>query len=402
MTGASRVMLGGMGDNPVAFCVPITLTIILLTKHRVSFNNRKLLFTIGLIAFWAIIQIIVKHQYTTKSFANYLYYMYAIIIAYIHIGVYQRKLFHLYEDVMVKLSLLSLIIWTFTNIMPGLAIQIASFFPKTTHGNNFLFLVHWISPLGKHVEYGLTRNAGSSWEPGRFAIMVCLAILFNIYREGVCFKGNKNVIILIVALLTTMSTTGYVMVFLIYTYMYIKKWNAKYLISIILISIPLIYVGINLNFVGKKLEKKLDVNTTVEHIEDSYAWSEQNADGTLAFSMDRFPSMVFEFENFFHDPIIGYGANLTDSYFMRTRTDKIGFTGGLVTLLSKYGIFMAIFFLYVLYMSSLSTSSVFHSNKKYGLMLCFVLSMISYPLIWFPVYTAFWFYGFFLYDKKKY
>jgi hypothetical protein len=399
MTGETRVMLGGMEKNIVAFCIPIVLTVILLYKHPLAFNNSNFKIIIGVLLVWSFVQIMVKHQYTPKSFANYLYYLYAITIAYIHVRIYKRKMFYLYEDVMVKLSLLSLIIWIFTNIAPGLAMQVASLFPKTSHGYNFLYLIHWISPYGRHVTYGLTRNAGCSWEPGRFAIMVCLALLINFYRKGTSFKNNKNGIVLLLSLLTTMSTTGYVLGFVLYAYMYIK--GIKHVIIFTIIGIPIFYLAYQLEFVGEKIESKMKVEETVEHIEETYSWSEQNADGTLAYSMDRFPSMVFEFENFIHDPIIGYGANVLDSYFMRTRTKMIGFTGGLVTMLSKFGIIFGGFLLYILFLSSPRISSVLHSKKKYGILICMVLSMVSYPLIWFPVYTAFWFYGFFLYDETK-
>ena len=401
MTGETRVMLGGMGDYPIAFCIPIVLTIILLFRRPISFSNTNLIFTMGAIFLWSMIQIVVKQQFTIKAMNNYFYMLYAIVIAYIHIRVYKRKMFYLYEDVMVKLSLLSLVIWVFTSVLPSIATNLATLFPETGYGNNLFYLVNWMAPYGIQSTYGLARNAGSSWEPGRFAIMVCLAILINLYRKGVTFRNNKNSIILLLALLTTMSTTGYVLGFVLYAYMYVRKFDLNKIILFTIIAIPLIYAGLQLEFVGKKLENKMNVTSSVEHIEDSYLWSEKHAEGNFAYSMDRFPSFVFEFENFIHDPIIGYGANTTDSYFMKTRTTYIGFTGGLMTLFSRHGIFIAIFLLFVLYRSSIRIALVLHSKKKYGILLCFLISMISYPLIWFPVYTAFWFYGFFLYDETK-
>ena len=401
MTGASRVMLGGMGEHPFAFFIPIILTIILLFNHNVSFSNKKFVFTLVLIVIWSVIQIIVRDQYTAKSYNNYIYFIYAITIAYIHVNVFKSKMFFLYEDIMVKLSVLSLIIWLFTNMIPDTAMKIASLFPQTSHGYNFIYLVHWINPSGRHVEYGLIRNAGCSWEPGRFAIMLCLAIMMNIYRKGVSFRKNKNVVVLLITLLTTMSTTGYVMIFVIYSYMFIKNIFSKYTLFFLIITLPLAYWGMQLNFIGEKLEKSLKVEEIMEHIEDSYSWSEENADGSIAYSMDRFPSFFFEYENFTHDPIIGYGSLVSDSYFMKTRTTAIGFTGGLMTLFSRYGVFMALFFIYALYMSSQKISSLFHSKKRYGLLLCYIMSMISYPLIWFPIYTAFWFYGLFLNNETR-
>lgn len=397
MTLETRVMLGGVREHPIAFIIPIVLTLILLNKHKIPFNNIHLLITIIILVVWSILQLVAKNQYRPIDFANYIYFVYAIIIAYIHVRVYKKKMFYLYEDVMVKLSLLSLIIWIFTNIAPGAAMQVARLFPETSHGYNFLYLIHWISPKGIHVIYGLTRNAGCSWEPGRFAIMISLAILFNIYRCGVKFRNNKNIIVLLITLLTTMSTSGYVLTFLIYAYM--TRINMKNILLYVLLGLLLIYGGTKLVFIGDKLEQRMQVKSQIETLEEQYQWHENQTEGKRLFFMDRFPSMYHEFINFIHDPILGYGSNLDDSYFSKHVTNAVGFTGGLMTVFSKFGIFIAIPLLYILYLSSLQISTLFHSKKKYGLLICFVTSMISYPLIQFPIYTAIWLYSLFIIKK---
>lgn len=402
MTAETRVMCGGLTSNPIAFSIPILLTIVLFRIRKISFRNKKFIFSLGVIFCWSIIQIYTKKQYAFKEFANYLYICYALIFAYIHIQVYGKKIFPLYEDVMLKLCLLSLPIWIFTCLVPDMAMSLASLFPETGYGYNFFFLVNWIrTDSVDQVSYGLIRNAGCSWEPGRFAIMTCLAFMISLYNRGLSLRKNRHILIYLITILTTMSTTGYILFFMIYFYMYLKTFRLSKVFKISFLSLPIILCLVQLDFIGEKLEEKINVNAGIEKIEESYQWTENHNenDNGVAYVMDRFPSFYFECLNFINDPIIGYGGNIEDSFFTKNYTDAIGFSGGLMTLFARHGVFFAVFLLYVLFVSSLRSAGDMKSNKKYGFLLCFLVSMISYPLIWFPLYTAFWFYGFFQ-DRK--
>lgn len=401
MTTETRVMCGGMTSNPIAFSIPLFLTLILVIQKKLSFYDRNLIISLIVFLIWSFIQIYTKRQYDFHDIANYLYILYALIVAYIHVKVFGEKLFLLYEDVILKLSLLSLIIWLFTCLLPDIAMMVAKMFPETSHGHNLLYLVNWIRTDDlQHVTYGLIRNSGCSWEPGRFAIMVCLAFMISLYYKGLSLKNNKHILVYLVTILTTMSTTGYILFIVIYAYMFMKSFRPTRILKILIILIPLAYSASQLEFIGEKLKEKLDVNESVEHIEESYQWTENNNENgeNVAYAMDRFPSLYFEGLNFINDPIIGYGGNLKDSFFVKNYTDAIGFTGGLMTLFARHGIFLAFFLLYVLYTSSIAFAKELNSKKKYGILICFLVSMISYPLIWFPLYTAFWFYGFFYSD----
>ena len=400
MVPETRVMTGGITTRPVAFAIPVFLTVILLLRNRVKFG-KNFYFLLILLLVWSVIQIEVKKQYQLKELANYFYIIYAYILAYIHFSIYKKKMFVLYEDIMVIFAKISLVIWLFTTVAPNVALQVARLFPQTPHGYNFLFLINWIDPNSLQVTYGMIRNSGCAWEPGRFAIMLCLAILVNLYDRGVVFRKNKNVIWLLVALLTTMSTTGYVLCVILYLYFYVKRLNLQYVLGALIVIVPVIYFGLQLEFIGEKLQDRLNVKEDVDHIEMSWQWTEQhneNEDG-VAYSMDRFPSMYFEFQNFMHDPIIGYGANVEYSYFYKNYTTALGFCGGLAQIFGKYGIILGLIFFFILYKSSIVISRDFESRKTLGFFIYAFISMISYPLIWQALYTAFWFYGY--YENKN-
>ena len=56
------------------------------------------------------------------------------------------------------------------------------------------------------------RNTGFTWEPKAFANFLMLGILFNLLRYRLRFF-NKRMIIMLITLITTFSTTGYIMIF---------------------------------------------------------------------------------------------------------------------------------------------------------------------------------------------
>ena len=55
---------------------------------------------------------------------------------------------------------------------------------------------------------GAYRNCGFTWEPGGFACFLILAIIINLASNKFKIR-NKSLMILILSLITTFSTTGY-------------------------------------------------------------------------------------------------------------------------------------------------------------------------------------------------
>lgn len=395
MTPETRVTTGGISTRPIAFLIPIVLTIILLFRNKIIYNKNfyKILFVLIL---WSFIQICVKQEFDIIGTVNYFYIVYAYFMAYIHCRVFGKKMFPLYERIIVVLAKISLLVWGFSVVLPGIVAQISNYFPKTGYGYNILYIINLMDPNGAQVTNGIIRNAGCSWEPGRYAIMLCLAIMINLYTNGIKFKKNKNIVWLLLALLTTMSTTGYILCAILYLYFYIKRISIKYVFGTIIIGIPLFLLGLQISFIGNKLKDKLNVKEDINHIEYSWQWTEEhNEKDGVAYSMDRFPSMYYEFQNFIKDPIIGYGGNVMNSFFYQTYTSSLGFTGGLVQVFSKHGIILGILFFLILYKSSKKISCDLKSSKYLGVFIYSLISMISYPLLWQNLYTALWFYGIF-------
>lgn len=379
-----------------AIFLPIILTMILCVKHRVSFKNRSLAILLLLVLFWALIQL-VKFGFKGASLLPYVFYF--CIISYIHFTVFGKKIFLIFEDIMVKLCILSIVLWGIGVLLPGFAIYFFHLMPgydTGLYGDNFFYIFNWMNPAKAQVIEGtmISRNAGFSWEPGRFSIMLIVAITINLIHEGLKYKKNRNLCWLTIALITTFSTTGYCAYVIIISYFYIKHFSVKYLFGYIFIIIPIFFLSSEINFLGEKIDRQITESFTLENYQNSLLHAE-NSNESYAFSLERFPSMIFEFDNILHEPLFGYGLAHVNSYYNSEISSNTILTGGLLKVVAQYGLILGLFFYWCLYKSSVKISLDFGSSKKYALLICFIVCSVSYPMLGVALFSSFWLYGLF-------
>lgn len=394
-TDETSRMVGSISGNPIPFLLPIILTIILCKKHPVSFKNRSLLSILLLYTIWAVCSLIKYGVYTTQELSYHFFMYYAIIIAFVHNQVFGYKLLPIYENILVFFCKIAIIGWLVAVLLP-FSVSVFRLFPETSYGNHVLYLFHWMDPAKGQIYAGLLRNAGCSWEPGRFAIMVTLAIYCNLCRYGIKFRGNKNIWWLLIALATTQSTTGYFTALVIYLIFFIKKFNLKYFFLSVLVILPIGYGLMRLDFMSEKVLTKLEEAQDVSRLEESFSWNSTlyEKDEYLG-SVDRFDAMVFEWVNFIKDPVLGYGRNTDHSYFYTHITTNFVLANGLVKILGMYGIILGVYFFYILFISSREIAKCSNQPRQLALFILFCLSAISYPILSVPIFTSFWLYGLF-------
>lgn len=386
-------MVGTLSGNLIPFLLPIVLTYILWKKHPISFNDRKFYFVLVIYGIWAICSLIKYGIYTTEELSYHFFMVYAIVIAYIHNKIYGYTLVPIYEQILVFFCKIAIGGWLIAVLIP-VSSSFFHLFPETAFGNHVLYLFNWMDPAKGQIYSGIIRNAGCSWEPGRFAIMVTLAIFCNLCQNGIKFRNNKNIWWLLVALITTQSTTGYLIALVLYTIFMIKKFNFKYVSLFILVMMPIIYGLMRLDFMAEKIDDRFKINEVNERFLESEAYYSRHEGLERHIALDRFQSIYFEWKNFLNDPILGYSRDFRKSLFAQNFISDYGLTGGLVSILSQYGIFLGLYIYYLLFHSSFCISRQFKYNKKYVLAICLMLSSISYPIFGIPIFTTFWFYGF--------
>ena len=393
-------MVGALSGNPVPLLLPMVLTYVLWKRHPISFNNKNLHLVLAVYLVWAICSLIKYGIYTTEELSYHFFMVYAIVIAYIHNQVFGYRLIPIYENILVFFCKIAIVGWLIAVLLPFSA-SFFRLFTETGYGNNVLYLFTWMDPAKGQVYSGIVRNAGCSWEPGRFAIMVTLAIFCNLCQNGIKFKNNKNIWWLLIALITTQSTTGYYTVLIVYALFIIKKFDFKHVLIFLVIVIPVGYGLMQLDFMGEKVTDRITNAQDVSRLEQQFEWSaSQYEDGEYRGSLDRLDAMAFEWMNVRNDPILGYSRNIEHSFFRQHISNNYVLANGLVRILGMFGLFWGVYFFYILFMSSIKLSEQSRERRKIGLFLVLCLSAVSYQILSVPIFTTFWFYGIFQRETK--
>ncbi len=194
-------------------------------------------------------------------------------------------------------------------------------------------LVVWAYRLGNHV-----RNQGMFWEPGAFQgyIMIVPILFIDSLKELWIFE-KKRCIIIITALASTMSTTGYV-VFMFLVAMYLLKGIKSFLSKLFLISIfgVGIFYGINeFDFLGEKIMGQYENSIDLD----------MNKSGDM---QSRMGTQVIDQKIIEKHPIIGNSFDMETKYGIYSSVMKNS-GNGLTGLIVTVGIPFFLFFLYCQY-----------------------------------------------------
>lgn len=396
MTSETGRMVSNISGNPIPFLIPIILTVFLLRRHHISFKSDKLKMVLGLTLLWSF-AVLIKFNSTSTEDLSYMFFIfYALIIAYIHVRIYGKSLFIYYEEIMVVFAKISIVLWIVSVLLPGVANSFFHLFPETTYGNNFLYVFCYMDPNKGQWIGSLMRNAGCSWEPGRYAISLVLALMCNFSRKGITLRDNKNLKWLLIALATTLSTTGYTAFIVLFSFYFIRKMDFKRIFLYAIVFIPLIYALFQLDFMASKIDDRLNFKESIEERYASFDYSSRMlSEGEYNSSLDRFESMYFEWMNIQEDPILGYTKNIKHSWFYQNLSTNFMLPSGLLKIISFFGLFLGFFFYYCLFKSSIAFSKDSLNKSPMALFAMFIIFSISYIPFCEPIYSAFWFYGLF-------
>lgn len=341
-------------------------------------------------------------SYMSGYNCNYFYLIYNIFLSYTICKIYGKDLFVFYENIVTVLSCISVIAFLSVILMPPIGDLLKTI--SVTHrgaglweSNVLLFGIQQID-YETAILFG-RRNLGFAWEPGRFAVIVVIALFFNLIINQFKLRKNKNFWILFITLITTQSTTGYgaaVVLFLLYFY------NSKYKSAIVPVCITLFLAFSSLSFMNDKIANlwNWQDNQSAHYFEQMMYY----ADNETNYVPQRFEGMFYDILNFIHSPLWGYGQDFTNSY-----VNTILFPGarvyssdGLVQIFSSAGVFVALF----LYVSLYKSSSILSKELSYqgaGMFLVlFALVNVSYNFWSITIFTSMVFYSLFKNEKGKY
>ena len=199
-----------------------------------------------------------------------------------------------------------------------------------------------------------TRNAGIFWEGGAFAVYLNLVLYLKYYTRKVSgYKDlfDKQALVFIVGIFTTVSTMGFLALVCILTFYSIHfRSNIKYLFLILLliVSTSAFY---NFDFLGDKLSKQLAVSE-----------KENN----------RFGAALMDLEDIAKRPVLGWSRRIEVLFKTNVYDERSHRPNGLTNLLRSYGLLYFLVYFYLVY-SSFKSIGRFYGNPKRSLALLGIL-----------------------------
>lgn len=377
--------------SPIWFLIPVVLAGFLIIRRRIPFNWQFYLLIFCFLIYF--IAVTIKYgELRPKYFLNYAFLFF---VAYVTVKGLKGDFFHIYEVIIFYSAIIGLLFWVIQYVLGGdilynLLGKITSIHEFSNVSENGLnIIVYSVQPSSSSYRFDFLppRNCGFAWEPGGFAVYLCLAILSNLFISNKAKNSSLRFWILLFALISTQSTTGYVILLVILGFYFLNK-N----LNIVIILLPLIVAALvfifSLPFMKDKIISLIKETGDVNSIVESSIGRE------TSINPQRFASFMIAFRDFQDNPVLGLGGQDEESW-----TYKIGANVSKITgigyILSQFGIVGFLFFT----IASLKTSIGFAKWYKYkGVLLLFAIILfisISYSIVLSPLIMGFWMYGLF-------
>jgi hypothetical protein len=203
--------------------------------------------------------------------------------------------------------------------------------------------------------YLFMRNSGIYHEPGAYSIYLMYAILINTYFTKRAFHP-KNIFLSIV-LLSTFSTTGYIMLLFFYSY------------AVLTLNINLVLKPIFITFMTiTVIDVYQNTEFLKEKVEAHYSTQLKSVEQDKLNQRGRFYAFGMSVKSFISNPITGRGIISALEYDVGKRGS---FGYGFAGLFAMYGIFFSLFYMWFFYKGFL-VMSWFNTLPKYYALAAFI------------------------------
>jgi hypothetical protein len=304
----------------------ISLSFYVTYKNKVGFYDK-------FVKYFSIIYLLITlHYYTDFGFvmlSSFKFYLKILAIYYL-LKHYKLRFLKGFHDVVYILGLISLPLYLIQLVNYDLIYNIMSLINIAPAQHTNLGWVHigffTIDPTG------MSRNSGFMWEPGAFGAFLSIALIINVIIND--FRFNKKMFVLFIIILTTISTTAYIVMFLIALSVVIKP-RIKYLVLSIPVLIISVFLFISLPFLKDKI-------IFTFYNQENYMSFIEGQDVKNGKSIGRYAGAMIELNNFAERPVFGWGFQ--QEYKQQGLNDDFGNPNGLSVLLGKFGIVGISFF----------------------------------------------------------
>jgi len=382
---------GSFTQNTVGVLLPVVLSVILAFKWNVVFN--KQFYT--LIFFFAIYFLAVSIKYKVIQPTFFLTYLFLIFISYSAVKALKFNLYIIYEYLLYYLAIIGLFMWGVQIILGG--DTLFYYFDKIpllqqisfVSGEGLNAILYSVQPSFTSLLYNFTipRNCGYAWEPGSFAVYLCLAIFVNLFIQSSDKTSKKRFWILAMALLSTQSTTGYIIFMIIIVFYIINKNLQRALLLFPIVFVLLIALS-SLPFMKNKIFELINETSVVDQLVIDAYGRESPA------TPQRFTSLKITMVDFRNNPILGLAAHYEDTWTYKLGS-SISTISGIGNLLAQFGLVGFLFFIILSVRSSFTFAKYFNYKGKFLLFIIIISISISYTIIFIPLIMSFWMFSLF-------
>lgn len=363
-------------DDELSRFTLATLVLILSIRHFTYFDIKKGLHFYLFLLFFIVVFIFQKIFLGFVSVPGAIGFLLKLTLGYIIIRYIGTNFKFAYFNLIFVISLVSLFGYAWNYLghdIPAIYIKENTALYSDNSGRNILFF-HQLSD-------GL-RNSGMFWEPGAFACYINLAFLFYIGKiKSLLEKNGSKVIIIVLALLTTYSTTGYIVLFLIGLVTIYIEYSKKY--GILVIPIFLVFSVIAIVTYEKSDFLK-------EKINDQFEVASNRDLGE--FAPDRISAFLFDIHYVKKHPLIGNGLHsktrFADHPWLQGET--LGHGNGFSNFVASMGLLSLFFYWYFILK--------YKRNYPWIFILGIFTMLQGEPLMNFPLYLSIPF--IFIYEKN--
>lgn len=187
--------------------------------------------------------------------------------------------------------------------------------------------------------YYFARNCGFMFEPGPFGAIIIIAMFFDALRHNFQLK-RRRFLILTITLITTLSSTGFICLFIfaIFYTLNMKKNKLLYLTGFLLFAVILINTPV--------IQKTFVLYKTKDISLRNALWMARN--GKSDVSLGRFAGLSINLIDIKKNPLLGIGANnsYTENLKYKYKLQSVNGIGNFIVRFGFIGFALLLFFLF--------------------------------------------------------
>lgn len=358
-------------NNLLNLILPSTIVFFLML-YRVPLNNlKKIWFVISILTIEQIL-IFLKWDFNNILIGRY----YDVLVSFIILQVLGiKKFFYYLETAVVFLTKISLAFWGVVVLIPWLH----DFLKPYSFPIGFVatcdFTLGFVGLANKDIDtQGIVlRNLGFAWEPGRFSSILVLVLLIHLFRNQ--FKlFQKNFWTLILGILSTQSSTGYLTLFVciigitinrdVNVYSKLMKYIMGLGFVILFVASPLMH---------EKLDQVFNQDDWMNEKKAMFIMEGK-------YIPQRIEGLYLEMLNIVDNPLVGYGDDKELSYVCSKLFPylDISLSNGLLQIIAMLGIPICVLLYIALWKSSSLIADLYNVKGKYLFFLLICMINVSY------------------------